>query len=174
MKNAKPLLSDARPVALITLAVFAWSVVPLLVSLSGAAGAPFAFTVAWRVGTIAGCFALMALFCGRMTVSGRAWRVVWRGVPRLPMAIWVGSYFEITLYAAATRFISVSTVAALYEVWPVTAVVFTFLLFKREVRCRKIRFVDIILFLVAFLGAVFVIASDSAGGFAGFVSAGTG
>ena len=84
----------------------------------------------------------------------------------------VGS-LDLVLYAWSTQFIDVAITAALYETWPISLVILTGWLFRKEARYRKITTKTIFMFGVAILGMASVIASQ-AGGIGAFVSADTG
>ena len=154
---------NGKAVFLMTLAVLGYSVVPLFVAWGNGGENPILYSAAWGIGTAAGCALVLTFFWRSLTYSEDVWKLAAGKTFSKSMLFWVVSCFTVALYAWSSRFVDVAVTAALYEIYPVLFIALASRLFKSESRYRKITASSVILFAIAFVGAVFVILSQSGG-----------
>ncbi len=149
------------------MAVFFYSLVPLLISQAGGFENPFLFNAAWRLGVAGGCaLVLLALYrslimdpvvislAARHTAS---WAIFWATIGN----------FDYALFAWATRFVDVSIAAILLETWPVFFILLTGWLLREE-RVYRRNFQSIFLFLVVALGGFVLVVGSQTEDFVSF------
>ena len=153
---------NGKAAALMVLAVFCWSFMPLFIAW-GSDDSPFIFNAAWKLGAATVCIIFLMVVYRSLIFRGDVWSVVWRRIADWSLLFWVISYFSVALYAWSTQFIDVSVTAVLYEVYLILLVLVTGRLFRNEGRYRKITPLGIFLFILALAGVACVIASQTGG-----------
>ena len=147
-------------------AVLIFSLVPLVIVEVHGAENPFLFNAGWRLGASVGCVLVLLvfwqplildrgvlLFSLRRTVS---WAILWGAV----------GCFDYGFFTWSTRFIDVSASAILFELWPIPFIlIVSRFLGDTYGYSRNLSFI-VPFMAVAFVGLVFVVASQT-GNFSG-------
>ena len=148
-------------------AVVSFSLIPLVVSVAHAKDAPLLFGAYLRIGQLVTMAAVLG-WLWKDVVRSADTRAVLAGaifqskLPWIhPALVWAAvSYFEYTLFIWALSYIHVSTATVLFEIWPIMLTVLMWMLFKDEKRYRRPDMTGTGLIMMAFAGAVLLVASE--------------
>ncbi len=146
-------------------AVVAYSLVPLVLSVSGAAGSPFLFNCLLRAGVAAACFLFLLVFHRRTLLDRGNVAVVRSHVLDWSrgrfLLLCVAGNLNYGMFAWSVRYIDVGVGAVLFETWPAVMIVLASLLFRGSGRYRPLSGYTVLLvvlslsgFLVSLLGQV--------------------
>ena len=147
-------------------AVICYSTVPLFVTWGDGDG-PFLFGALWRVGHLLGAALFLALAYRPLLLNLDNWKAISRRSLSRDMLLWIVCYSGVAWFAWSAELVDISVTAVLYETWPIILIALTGRLFKREARYRAVSKWTFTLPIMAFVGFVFVVLSQS-GGFASF------
>lgn len=147
------------------IAVVAFSLIPLAVSLAGGAKAPFQFNLWFRMGVAAGCLLFLLVFHRNVLFDTGSRSLIWSRLLKPPTNKFFGgtiiSTFDFALLAWSVKYIDISIATILFEIWPVFMILVAYRLFEEEGRYRKITFTMLSLTLLSLAGFVFAIASQT-------------
>ena len=142
-------------------AVAGYSVMPLLVALSGGAYGPFLFNAGVTFGVGIGQAVFLWVFFRNVLLRPPVLRLAWRKIFSYSMLLNVVHRFEYGLFALATRFIDVSVASIIFETWPITSLFVTAYLFREDERYQKITSGMLLILGLAFIGFFFVAGSQT-------------
>lgn len=142
------------------IAVLIFSLIPLVIDISGGTEHPFLFNAAWKIGIAAGCLSFLAIRYPRFTLRAHVLRTIGYGMFCFSMLLVIVGRFNIALFALAMQFIDVSVAAILFETWPLFLIPLTAWLFRGESRYRKITPTTFSLLILGFAGFGFVVISQ--------------
>ena len=172
---------DHLALPVMMLVVVGYSLAPLAISSGG--DNPFLINLFWRIGLILGYISFLLLFAKSLIFKsecrGLIWERLfalrkvgnWRNMSYLAFPLAVVGNFDSALFVFATRYTDVAIIAVLFETWPI----FYILIVARILRNERSpdqgipAFSMAFLVGVAFIGLVFVYASQQQGGVLEFV-----
>lgn len=172
-----------RAVSLMLTAAAIWSLVPLVIDVSGGTHTPFMFNSGWRFGGVVGSIIyLMLIYRATMfdLASGQnrqaaliigealsfrdiSWRE--RRFHLFGFLFGIVGKFEYAMFGLATQFAAVSVVAVSYEIWPLIMVTCMALLFGGGDRYQKTGVWIFSMFALCFVGFYLINIPDTAGDF---------
>ena len=142
------------------MAVLFFALIPLFISI-GRANNPFLISSAIRVGMVAFCALVLVIFYLRLLKGeGVLDYIRQRSFSREIFLVLIG-HFEVVVFALSLRWIDPSATAILFEIWPILLI---FVVARwtggesRRLDRQMLAFV-----VIAFVGVVFVLASQSGG-----------
>ena len=154
---------NRRAAGYILLSVIGFSSVPLIVSWSASGETPFLFNAGLRMGHAIGYLLVLVAFYRELISSPRVLSIIWRSLCTWKWAILltIVAYFDLGLFALATRFIDVSITAILFETSTLFIILLMAWLFRRESRYRNITPMMLLMLALAFAGFAFAVSSQS-------------
>ena len=158
--------SNQTATAYMLAAVICYSTVPLFVAWGGEDG-PFLFGALWRVGHLLGAALFLILAYRPLLFNRDNWKAISRRSLSMDMLWWIICYSGVAWFAWSAELVDISVTAVLYETWPIILIALTGRLFRRERRYRSVSKWTLALPVMAFVGFVLVVLSQS-GGFASF------
>lgn len=96
---------DRRGGLLLLMATLLYSLTPVAVHHSGAAGNPFLFNMGWRAGAALGFAAFLAVFFPGLFFRRAVWVAALRRVWRWEFLAVAAAYFDLALFAMAVRYV---------------------------------------------------------------------
>ena len=142
-------------------AVGIYSTIPLILAIAGGISSPFLFNSGWRLGLAIG-YGLFLWFWHRRLVQDRAVR----GLFLRRIACWsfipmVFNNFELSLFSLSARYVDISIVAVIYELYHIGVIWLTAYLFRHERRFRQVTFTTFLLMSTGLAGIGFVIFAQT-------------
>ena len=155
-------------VAYMSAAVLAYSLVPLVVSRSGGAEAPFLFNSLLRIGVSGGCLFFLLLFFRRTLFDSqnlltiRDHTLAWEHNKFLLLTV-VGN-LNYAMFAWSVKFLDIAVSSVLFETWPAIMIFLAAWLFRRSDRYRPLSKYTVFLAFVSLVGFLFGLLSQTSGG----------
>lgn len=144
-------------------AVVTWSLLPILVDLSGAMESPFMFNGGWRLGGFLGCAGFLLIRYRSLLFDRAVIRLLGSRIIVWAILLALIGKFEIAFFALSTRFVDVSVAAILYETWTIVMIIVTARLFQKQGRYRRVNVGMFAMLSVGLAGFAFVIVSQVGG-----------
>ena len=142
-------------------AVLAWSLLPLGISLSGGSLAPFLYGAWFCAGVSSASLVFLLIFHRPFFLDRNALCLIARRVFLWPdsgfLAVAVVGAFGVAFFPWSVRFVNVMVSAVLYEVHPVFLVLFLGWLFRHEGRYRRFTLGAFLPFLLSLAGVVLAV-----------------
>ena len=161
-RGQQPPSSNDRLAAVYMLVVVVGiSLVPLVFAFGGASENPFLFNAGWRLGVAAGCLVCLFTFYRRLLFDQAILALVLRRLPSWALIWAAAGNCEYMLFAWAVRFIDISAVTVIYEIWPILLILLVERLYRREKRYREIGRGTLALLVIAFTGIAFVVLGQA-------------
>ena len=151
---------NAAALAFMFLSVVAFSLTPLAIAVGNAASSPFLFSAAMRLGNALAYSAFLATTFRHVLLRRDVLAIVVRRVATWSMLFTLVQQFEYVLFGSATRFIDVTAVVMLFEMYTILMVFLTSALFKRY---QPITMDVTLMLLVGLLGFGFIAAGEVGG-----------
>ena len=152
-------------VGYMVIAVMSFSLIPLVVYVSGGSQAPLIFNAWFRAGIMLGSFSFLLVFYHRTFLDRNVLLLVWARVYRWPdnkfLLGTVLSTLEFVFLSWSVKYLDITTAAILFETWPVWVILLASWVFREEERYRKITFTTMMLVALSLAGFVFAIASQT-------------
>ena len=168
--------ADVAALGYMLVALLAFSVIPLVVELSGGSANPFFFNMLVRSGGFLGSGIFLVVFYRRIVFCRQNLRLIMRRLffwpdNRLLLITFLGGASEFTLLAASVRFLDVAVVAVLFEVYPVLIIFVASRVFRDTRQYRRLGGLSKLLILMSMFGFIFAVVSQNAGFFDSFAGA---
>ncbi len=150
-------------------AVLAWSLLPLAVSLSGGSLAPFLYGAWFCAGASSASLAFLLIFHRLFFLDHNALCLIARRIFLWPdsrfLAVGVMGAFGVAFFPLSVRFVNVMVSAVLHEVYPIFLVLFLGWLFRDDGRYRRFTPGAFLPFLLSLAGGVVLAVASQTGDF---------
>ena len=143
--------------------VLDFSLMPLVVDLSGGSENPFLFNFSWRLGLVIGYSSFLAASYRTLLCQGAVWKLIWRSLFNYAILFAVIGQFEFALFALSIRFVDVSVATVLWAIWPIIFIFLTARILNDEERYRKITPEMLLFLIVGFVGFALVVVGQAGG-----------
>ncbi len=154
-------------------AVAVYSTIPLMIAVSGGIVSPFLFNSGWKLGLGAGYVLFLLIWHRRLVQSGAVLNLLRRRILCWAFVPVLFNNFELALFSLSARYLDISVVAVIYELYHAGVIGLMAYLFRHEGRHLRVTFSTVFLMLLGMVGVGFVVFAQT-GTFGSLGEAGAG
>ena len=155
---------QAGAVGFMFLAALCYSLVPLLLLVSGGTVVPFLFNFFYRGGGVVGGVSCLLLFSRGMLFDPGVLRLVVSRLARWDLPLLLVPYLAYTFFSWSASLVPVAVTTVVFEVWPVLFVLVTERMVRREGRYLRSTPVVVLPVVLGFAGVCLVVVSGAGPG----------